>query len=464
MDQQAFETGKAAYQRGDWSAAASALMAAKSQDEINGSVDHLLGNALMKMGLYDQAASAYGLALEDISYGKAGALACNRGRALLAAGRATEAVEALSAAASDKDYATPYKAYLALGNAHSALGDIRSAGVAYRNAAIDETNPDPARALTKLGGCFVQLGRPVDAVEAYRTALDFSTPTVDQDAIYAELGSAYVAANRMSEAVDAYSHAVGNGYQLNPTQQASYDAAQKAIAAIAGRGPSETDRFLQAAGYGSPSASGSYDPLDPTGKSGELIPSAEDTGFFTVTESDLMAADKKDSRKFERKHKHRGRKILIVILILILLVAGAAGFAYYKGYGWPTQQAVAEELFADRTAGDISPVLSSNVSDAAIEQITTDLPANASVEVLGIDRSMSSSTVLVSATLSDGGVQEYKISMVRDGLTWKVTAVTAVYPSQDGGEATLSSGSSTTTSSGSLDASTSTDSTSSDAA
>jgi len=89
-------------------------------------------------------------------------------------------------------------------------------------------------------------------------------------------GLAYVASNRMSEAVDAFSHATSDGtYRLSPEAQASFDAARKAVAQLAAKRPSETDALLAAAGYG-----GTYDPLDPTGESGELIPSADEHGLL----------------------------------------------------------------------------------------------------------------------------------------------------------------------------------------
>ena len=297
MNQQAYEFGKIAYQSGDWLGAVAKLGEAKAPGEACGEVDHLLGNAFMKLGQYESAASAYQGALADASYGKRGALSCNLGRALLAAGRTQDAVTALSNAVQDATYASPYKAYMALGGAYESLGDVRNAGMAYRNAAIDESNPSPAGALSKLGSCFMRLGRPVDAVEAYRTALDFTTPLQSQSQIYCDLGLAYVAANRMSEAVDAFDHAAADEtFAFTPEAQASYDAARKAVAHVQSNRPSETDALLAAAGYGS------YDPLDPTGASGELIPSAEDTGFFSVSEEDLVAQDMKE-RKVRRKHQ-----------------------------------------------------------------------------------------------------------------------------------------------------------------
>lgn len=435
MNQQAFQAAKAAYQSGDMGQAVSAMRSCLEPGEVNGEANHLLGNALMKLGLYAEAAQAYDSALKDVSYGKVGALSCNLGRARLAAGDTQGAIASLQAAVADQSYATPYKAYLALGNACMKAGDLREAGVAFRNAAIDENNPDPASSLTKLGGCFIELGRPLDAVEAYRTALDFSTPIESQSSIYSDLGSAYVAANRMTEAVDAFSHAVADGtYKLSPSAQAAYEAAQKAVAAIA-HGPSSTDAMLAAAGYG---GTGAYDPLDPMGKSGEVMPSPEDTGFFSVSEQDLVQQEK-DDRKKHRKHRHVGLKILIVLIVLVLLLAAAAGFAFYKGYGWPTQQTVVEELFKSKTDnGDVGAYLAGSVSSDSRKQIEAIVPSGASVAVDGVDQDMTSSTLLVTASLAQGGTQDYVVTMTRDGIGWKVTGVTLDYASQSGSSATVS--------------------------
>ena len=444
MNQQAYEAGKAAYKQGDFLQAVTQLSQAKFPGEVSGEIDHLLGNCLMKLGRFDEAAVAYGEAAADSSYGHAGALACNRGRALLAANKPQEAIAALNLATQDPDYPTPYKAHVALGKAYTRIGNVREAGVAYRNAAIDESNPDPSSALRNLGGCFMQMGRAVDAVEAYRTALDFSTPLADQNVIFADLGLAYVAANRMGEAVDAFNHATADGnLTLTPEAQAAYDAARKAISAISGDGPSETDAFLKAAGYGT----GAIDPLDPTGSTGEFMPSPEDTGFFSIKEEDIVAQDKRE-RKVRRKKKRGGAKVLIVILVLLIALIGVGGFAYFQGYGWPTQESVVQGLFGQGSShGDVASYLDSSVSNDARQQIESVLPANASsVSVEGIDRSMSSSKVLAKATLSAGGEQSYEIEMVRSGIGWKVSKVTAIYSSQEG-QAKVSDGSSSTSSS-----------------
>ena len=76
-------------------------------------------------------------------------------------------------------------------------------------------------------------------------------------------------------------------------------------------------------GTGSNTASTSgvlYDPLDPLGKSGEFIPDPSDTGFFTLTENEMIQQDKQEM-KIKRKRKHTGLKVFIVI-VLIVLIAG----------------------------------------------------------------------------------------------------------------------------------------------
>ena len=441
MNTQAFDMAKAAYQRGDWAGAASALAGAKAAGEVSGEIDHLLGNSLMKLGRYAEAADAYAGALADVAYGHVGALNCNRGRALAAVGRTDEAISCFEAAVQDRSYATPYKAYLALGNVYTRSGMPREAGTAWRNAAIDEANPDPSSALVKLGGCFMQLGRPVDAVEAYRTALDFSTEG-GQGAIYAQLGLAYMASNRVAEAADAFTQAISDPtYQLTPEEQTSFSSAQKALAALQGGGPSETDQLLANAGYGA-DASAPLDPLDPMGKSGEFIPNPEDTGFFSVTEEDLMNADKHE-RKMRRKHG-RGVKVLVIVLVLLVLLGAAGGFAYFRGFGWPTQESVATDMFTQAAAGnDIAPYLADGVSSETASQIEAIMPLGATAKVTGVDRSVASSTVLVEATLSEGGTQDYTVTLARSGLGWKVTGVQLSFSSQG---ATSTSGTLATTS------------------
>ena len=448
MDSQAFEAGRRAYQNGDFVQASALLAQAKAPGEINGAVDHLRGNALMRLGLYEDAARAYGDALADESYGRVGALATNRGRAYLAAGQADAAIASLTQALSDASYPTPYKAQAALGEAYERLGQPREAGAAWRNAAIDESNPNPSLALTKLGGCFMQLGRPADAIEAYRTALDFSAPQASQNALYAELGEAYVAANRLTEAADAFGQAMADGtYQLTPNQQAAYAAAANAMRALGVTGRSETDAMLAAAGYGTPggTGAGAVDPLDPLGSSGEFIPSPEDTGFFEISEQDIVE-NAKQKAKVERKNKHTGLKVFIALLVIIGVLAACAVGLYTLGYGWPMQEDTVNGLFSASTTGeDPSTYLASGLSEDQIAAIESIIPAGATVTIDGVDRTMNSSTVTLTATLAEGGTQSYIVTLVREGIGWKVSDVQLSFDSLLGDGANSGTQDTTTT-------------------
>jgi len=425
VNYQAFEQAKQAYKQGNFSAAINFLHLAKADGKPCGVVDHLLGNSYMKQGLFELASQSYELALSDASYGHVGSLACNRGRALLALKKPSEAVSVLRMALKDDSYKTPYKIYLALGSAYMQLNNPRDAGVSFRSAAIDENNPQPAVALKQLGHCFMLLTRYVDAIEAYRTALDFSSPASDQNAVYSELGLAYVAANRMNEAVDAFTKATSDGsFKLSDDAQAAFEGAQKAVAALSGSTPSQTDAMLAQAGY----AASGIDPLDPTGKSGTFMPSPEDTGFFSLSEAELVEQDKKE-QKAKRKHKHTFLKVFLTLLVLVLILAGVAGFAFYKGYGWPTQEMVTEQLFASKSQGSLNfELIASSLTPKQRDDLSNLLPdGSSSVSVTGIDRSMNESLVYATASLSKGGKQDYKISFVREGLQWKVYGVEVVY-------------------------------------
>lgn len=432
MNQETFDRGYASYQAGKWAEAEAAFKQCKDEGELAGRVDHLRGNALMQMRDYDAAAAAYADALGDTSYGMVGALNTNRGRALIAAGRLREGIDALNEATRDATYATPYKAYSALGGAYRAIGDARNAGIAYRNAAIDESNPDPNTALRKLGGCFMDLGRPADAVESYRTALDFATRERERSAIYCDLALAYVAANRMSEAVDAFDHATADGtYELSPEARASYEAAKNAVAARSGeRRLSETEEMLASAGYADYPVD-VVDPLDPTGEtSSNLMPSPEDTGFFSVSEEEIVNDDR-------RRRRGRGRRVFLILLVLILLVGGAGGFAYYSGFGWPMQETVVQRLFEAKNKGeDMDQYISGSLDESSRLIIEAYVPEGATVSIAGVDRAMSNSTVHVNATLAEGGEMSYNVELVRDGIGWKVSEVKNAFASSaDTGEA-----------------------------
>ena len=412
MNIQALEQARNAYRTGDFASAAQLFAAAKDPSELAGEADHLRGNSLMRLGRYAEAVEAYGAALQDGAYGKRGALLTNQGKALVASGDIRSAVSAFSAATQDASYATPYNAYLGLGDALKKLGNLTEAGVAYRQAAIDGANPAPAGALANLGDCFVALQRPEDAIESYRTALDFAGPRDDTRAISAGLGQAYVAANRFSDAVDAFGTATVDGiYQLTPEQADAYERARDTLSASSAM-VATTNAY-----------STDIDPLDPLGQSGSFMPDPSDTGFFTLSEQEMVQQDRVET-KVRRKRRHTGLKVFIALLVVLLIAGGGAAFAYTRGFGFPSQQDVLTGLFQAATDGsDASEYLASGLDESQKSIITASIPLDATPTIEGMDAGMSEATATVKVALKNGGDMTYEVGFVREGLGWAVSSV-----------------------------------------
>ena len=469
MDTSAYNAGKAAYIKGDYATAQAMLQAAKDPGEINGALDHMLGNSLMKMGMYREAAQAYRDVLKDETYHKVGAINTNLGRALAMSGQDEEAIRALDAALQDIHYKSPYKAQMALGKLLQKRGDARAAGAAFRSAAIDERNPDPSVALMSLGSCFMELGRPMDAVEAFRTALDFSSPRTSQSSIYAALGEAFVASNRMQEALDAFKHALSTpGAELSGKQEAAYTAAKHAVAALMAKrgGTGSTDALLAAGGY---QVSGPIDPLDPLQQSGELMPSPEDTGFFSVTEQDLMAEDQKRSKNEKKKKKkklkkkrHVARTVIIILVILLVLAGVGAGWAYFQGYGYPDSVTVTQDLFLSKSNNtDPKQYLDGSLNSSQQAAIVATLPTSSDIDIKEVQRAKDETAISISVLNPGNVTTTYNVLLVRDGLGWKVKDVQTTGASLQSGSSTLNATpnglSVTPNTSGSSDVSSSTD-------
>lgn len=417
MNAELLERARAAYRAGDFSTAAQMFSACKENSEVAGEVDHLRGNSLMKLGLAREAASAYALALNDAAYGKRGALLTNEGKALSAIGDNEGAIRCFTEALQDSTYATPYKAQLGLGRALLALDRVAEAGTAFRQAAIDGANPAPASALAQLGDCFVKLGRPGDAIESFRTALDFAGPRDDARSINAGLGCAYAASNRPTEALEAFRQATADGlYQLTPEQEEARGRAQDALDAASARNAM--------APAGASGLDNTIDPLDPLGKSGALMPDPSDTGFFKMTEAEMIQEDKRQM-KIRRKHRHTGLKVFIVFLVLLVLAAGGLAFAYTRGLGFPSQQDALNGLFdAAANEGDTDAYLASGLSDAAKASIVSSIPDGATATITNMDQSMTESTALVTVELPLGGTPQYDVTFVRSDnhIGWVVSS------------------------------------------
>ena len=170
---------------------------------------------------------------------------------------------------------------------------------------------------------------------------------------------------------------------------------------------------------------GGLDPLDPLGKSGQFMPDPSDTGFFTLTESEMIQQDRQNM-KIRRKHRHTGLKVFLVILILLIAAAGGLAFAYTRGFGFPSQQDALTGLFdAVTDGGDTDQYLAPGLSDSARSQIVASIPEDATPTITNMDQSMTESTALVTVELPRGGQPTYEVTFVRNAnhVGWAVASI-----------------------------------------
>ena len=450
MNNELFQQAKTAAARGDYNGALD-LYQQCLQDMENppqmgeiGLIHHQIGNCLMRLNSYYEAIEAYTQAAADSSYDAVGTVNCNMGMSYAALRDWPNSVKHFEIAVSDRNYPTPYKAYTGMGNALMKQGKSAEAGVAFREAALDESNPDPTKALLNLGVCFMALNRPADAVASYESAMQFPMTSEMRNKMYASLGQAYVASGQMQQAVDAFEQAIADkSYFLSDSASVDY---QRAVAAVAQGNADSTQALpaiadmsgLDVASDGSAipeqdpyvvdeeAVSEDYYFADAYAKQGDYAPSSEER-FFNSTDEELEQWSK-GVVKMERKRRGTGLKVLLVIIVLILIVLAAGLFLYTQGYGWPMQEAVVEQLFDDPTA---ESVYSSSLSSEDIADIANIIPDDATIKVDGVNKSMSTSTAYVTATMPQGGDMTYEVSLVRDMLGWKVSNVELYFASQN---------------------------------
>ena len=453
MNTELFDHARQRYQRKDYQGALMEFTRCL-QDTGNplapgemGLIYHQIGNCLVKLKNPSEAIQAYTQAASDEGYQQIGTVECNMGMAYASLRDYDNAEQCFQKAIDEPDYQTPYKAYMGLGNTLMKTGKSAEAGVAFREAALDENNPDPSKALLNLGVCFMALDRPNDAVTSYESALPFEMDTATRNRLYANLGQAYVSCGKMEKAVDAFEKAISDKtYYLSDSASVDY---QRAIAAVS-QGTTEMTQVLNIGDLSGldVAADGSsvYDEAAYGGEQQDPFyydePYAQDSypgyaealtdnneHFFNSSDEELEQWSK-GLAKQDRKRRGVGLKILIVIIVIVLIAFAAGVFAFTQGYGWPTQGAVTKELFADPSA-NASSVLASDVSDQTKESIQDLLVQDGDITINGIDRGMSESTLFVTAQTPQGGDVQYKVSLVRDLIGWKISNVELYFPSQN---------------------------------
>ena len=420
---------------------------------------HMLGNCLIKMHNYKDASDAYGKALMDSGYDSLTSVHSNYALALSSLGDYRGAIEQFENVLRDPSYKTPYKTYNGLGNAYMQLGDFASAGTAFRNAAVDESNPQPVKSLLNLGVCFMGLDRPNDAVETYKAIFEFNPDQQTLNKTYANMGQAYVAMGRMTEAREAFESAIKDGsYQLSEAASADYM-----------RSLTPQSTVLDDSGIdvmGDPMGAPAYEEFSPMDQQmvadnqasiqdeetlGAGIPSADDTGFFTLPDDgpdDLAILLEQTNGKKKRK----GRVALVIVIVLLLLIAGA-GVAFWQGYGFPTQESTVRSLFEQNAAGEDTTncwiTVSSDDDKAKIAKAMNGVAKTSDIAIDYSEQSMLSSEMIVTANLSGGGSVRYDITLARDfgsiigSVGWKVSGIELAPKSTNDSSSTSTAGSTT---------------------
>lgn len=454
MNNELFQQARAAYATKEFERAF-ALYTQCLQDHINppapgesGLIYHQIGNCLVKLRRREEAINAYTQATGDQSYDACGAVSYNLGMAYAALHDYENAVRNFEVAVSDAKYDTSYKAYAGMGSALMKLGKSAEAGVAFREAALDERNPDPTKALLNLGVCFMALGRPADAVASYESSLQFAMGADTRNKLYANLGQAYVATGQMQKAASAFEEALADKtYFLSDSASVDY---QRAVGAVA-QGTSQLTQVmdpvapladmsgLDIAADGSavyvdqdPYAADQQNPYyyaDPYTQANPYGAEGGEERFFNASDEELEQWSK-GLAKQDRKRRNVGLKLLVTFVFLLVIAFGGALFLYTQGWGYPTQETIIEELFADPDAA-LDTVFAEEVSADSAQAMIDPVVQDSNPTIDGMNKSMSNSTVYVTAQTEEGGEVQYEVSMVRDMLGWKISNVTLYFNSQN---------------------------------
>lgn len=410
----------------------------KLQASESGELYHHIGNCLMKMKNPTEAIKAYRQAELDSSYNQKGALHTNIGKALCSLHCYEDAVKEFKAAVEDSEYKTKFRAYMGMGNAQLKLGNTMDAGKCFREAALDQENPDPAKSLLNLGVCFMSLNRPDDALQSYNSALEFEMSRDTRNMLQASMGQAYAANNQPAQAVEAFKAATVDGtYQLSDSAAVDYSRAVAEMARGVVGSPQEGD-FSGLDVSVSDGIQATDDDIKSYDDGTEQLENVQgyidayegdDEKFFTTSDEELKNIYK-DLAKKDRKRRNFGLKMAIIIIVLVALIAGGGVFAYFQGYGFPTQETVAKTAFANPENPDGNN-FARTLSSSSIKSMCECVVADSDPKILSVERSMTESSVYISAKTSQGGEVKYRITLVRDLISWKISNIELYFASQN---------------------------------
>ncbi len=442
MDEARFQEAKQSYEAGDYRAAAKTFLAAAgSQPEGSGAAFHMAGNSLLRLRRHADAVTVYTQALRDEIYDRRGAVRANLAASYVALCEYPEAVEAYSAALEEPDYTTRYKALQGMAGALFEMGKHTEAASAYRQAALDGDNPDPGKALNNLGLCFMAMQRPGDAIEAYKAALGFDTYEGRGKAL-ANLGMAFFALGEHNDAAKSFEKAVQlHGYTLSSSARDAFERSRAALEVPGERvivdgwstgelppvldepGSPQDSRIPGASAVGGMATATAGDPST----TGELFADqpAMDSAFFTVTEDEMREQDRA-ARRVERQERIAQRNpwtLVATVVLVVVVIAAAFAAAYFSGLGFPTQSMTVTGMLEARAEGEPVEEFWVAVPAADIDKEMGKIPGLAEFEIESIARGPKTSHAVVSITPENGTPMRYGVTLVREGVGWKVTGI-----------------------------------------
>lgn len=413
-----------------------------------GLIYHQLGNCLTKLKNNAEAVKAYTQATADAAYDAVGTVNYNLGMSYAALHDYDNAVKHFEIAVSDSKYPTRFKAYMGMGNVLMKQGKSAEAGVAFREAALDESNPDPTKALLNLGVCFMALDRPADAVSSYESALQFDMSPDVRNKMYASLGQAYVACGQMQQAVDAFENAIQDKtYFLSASASVDY---QRAIGVVSQGSSDKTQALppvsadtsgLDVVAAEPASGTGMFPAVDSPEEMSEedayyyadIYGSEQDQNraddyFFNSSDEELEQWSRGLAKK-DRKRRSVGLKILLVVIVLVVALAAAAVGAFAMGYGYPQQETVVQQVFNNPSSSASN--FASSVANDDVASMTALIPQGGTATVDGVNKSMSTSVAYVTVNTSAGGSIQYKVTLSREGIGWKVSDIELYFNSKN---------------------------------
>lgn len=392
-----------------------------------------IGAVELKAGHMQAAGNAYRAAALDPANPSPGKSLVNLGVCFMELGRSEDAVVSyetaldlgLSTAGTNKCKANLAQAYLAQGRVSDALAAFEEATAdgTYQLSKVAEHDMTMARSLKDRFGDY--LG--ASAEEEEETPAEQEQPTPEEDP------AATMALDAMELQDPDPAEAEIDPFEPKIQPLAQADAAEPEPAVELDPSAAETQVF-PVVGAQSTAQEEAAPQIPVLGEQqqqedeGALIPSPEDTAFFSVSEEQIDKQAKEERRKARKGRV--GLKVALVIVVLLLIAAAAGVVLYVKGYGYPLQETVAQEFLQAATSDQSTDVYwDSSVAQESRDSQMAVLEDVTNTQIIAVERSIANSTVYASGVLKDGGTAYFQIAMGRDLISWNVQFVELYFPS-----------------------------------